>query len=524
MVSEYLMALSWESPNMKKSIRTKSVQKLSPPVSVSPQDTGSIINNNMIFKADTEPSGTGESFQELGVTGLKVASGYIFEEFLPELKGQRGIKIYTEMRDNDATIGAILFALKMILRKVKWNVCLEKEEGENEYSDEQMKFIEFVEQVFFKDMDHPFEEFISEILSMLVYGWSYFEIVWKLRKGYNSPDRHHRSKYNDGKIGIKKIAIRSQDSLDKWEIDEKGNGDILGMWQVSPFGGGRRFIPIDRALHFRTESNKNNPEGRSALRNAYRSYYFKKKIDEIEAVAIERELNGLPVAYIPNETLTSTKDTDKATVEEYKKIVRDVRLNSQAGVVLPSDTFVDKEGSPTNVPLVKLELLSTNGTRAIDTTKVKNDYRLDICRTVLADFVMLGANERGSYALSSDKTELFIEALKGWLNIIASVLNYQAIPKLWEINNYPVEMTPYFEPSDLEPEDLQGLGDFIEKLSGAGMMFFPDDDLESTLRKKANLPAKNINKDLLEEELERQMRIHAKFTSSGEYDDNEENV
>ena len=39
-------------------------------------------------------------------------SGSIFfEEFLPELRGTRGVQAYTEMADNDATVGAILFAI-----------------------------------------------------------------------------------------------------------------------------------------------------------------------------------------------------------------------------------------------------------------------------------------------------------------------------------------------------------------------------------------------------------------------------
>lgn len=50
---------------------------------------------------------------------------------------------------------------------------------------------------------------------------------------------------------------------------------------------------------FRTESVKDNPEGRSILRNAYRSWYFKRRIQEIEAIGIERDLAGLPVIHAP---------------------------------------------------------------------------------------------------------------------------------------------------------------------------------------------------------------------------------
>lgn len=52
-------------------------------------------------------------------------SGSIFfEEFLPELRGTRGVQAYTEMADNDATVGAILFAIEMLMRQCEFHVEL----------------------------------------------------------------------------------------------------------------------------------------------------------------------------------------------------------------------------------------------------------------------------------------------------------------------------------------------------------------------------------------------------------------
>ena len=53
--------------------------------------------------------------QELGRIGQNRYYGtfgpsVFYEEFLPELTGRRGVEAYTEMADNDATVGAILFA------------------------------------------------------------------------------------------------------------------------------------------------------------------------------------------------------------------------------------------------------------------------------------------------------------------------------------------------------------------------------------------------------------------------------
>lgn len=55
--------------------------------------------------------------KEYGRVGANRYGGSFFEEFLPELRGADGIKIYKEMSDNDDMIGAVLFAIKMLIRQ-----------------------------------------------------------------------------------------------------------------------------------------------------------------------------------------------------------------------------------------------------------------------------------------------------------------------------------------------------------------------------------------------------------------------
>ena len=59
----------------------------------------------------------GNAFIELGRSGLARWGGWIYEEFLRELRGRKGVEIYKEMLDNDDIIGAILFAIEMLMRQ-----------------------------------------------------------------------------------------------------------------------------------------------------------------------------------------------------------------------------------------------------------------------------------------------------------------------------------------------------------------------------------------------------------------------
>lgn len=418
----------------------------------------------------------------LGVEGAKISSGFVHDEFLQKLVGERGRRVYREMRDNDSVVSAILFAVEMLLRAVDWTVSSEDEGS-----------AEFLEGVM-DDMSHPWGDFMSNVATMLTFGWQYTEVVYKRRLGQNQSDPRKRSKYNDGRIGIRKLADRSQETLNRWEIDPE-DGSILGMWQDAPNGGrASMFIPIERSLLFRPHLHKGSPEGRSVLRGAYRSWFLLKNIQEIEAIAIERELNGLPVVYVPNALLTATDSTSMAAVEAYKKMVRDIKLNEQGGAVLPSDPYYDAEGKPSSLRQVELQLLNAQGSRAVDTNAVIQRYQGDIARTILADFIMLGQGDRGSFALSRSKVDLFARALEGWLSAIAEVCNRHLVPQLWKLNGFDPETMPALVPGRVAPEDIKELGDYVESLSRAGIMV-ADPDTEDRLRTAAGLPEAPVDEE-----------------------------
>lgn len=419
--------------------------------------------------------------QEIGVTGLKVYGGYVQEEFLKRLEGPRGIKVYTEMASNDATVAAILRAIELMLRPVEWKIEPAADAPEaNEGAD-------FAESLM-GDMSLTWEDFISEALTMLVYGWSYFETVYKRRVGPEERDPAKRSRYTDGRIGIRKLAPRSQDSLDRWEMQD--DGGIAGMWQADPMGRTPpTLLPIERCLLFRTSTHKGNPEGRSILRSAYRSWYKLKTIEDVEAVGIERELAGLPVVRIPARYLTSIDPDDVKVRQAYEKIARDVKFNEQGGIVIPSDVYLDADGKPSSAYIVDVKLLSTGGARAIDTGAVVMRYQRSICRSVLADFLMLGT-DKGSFALSENKTDLFLRSCEVLLDTVAGVLNRYMLPRVWQINALPAETMPAFRPGRVAPVNLDELGKFLRDAAGAGMPLFPDDELERHVRDQAGLPEK----------------------------------
>ncbi len=94
-------------------------------------------------------------------------------------------------------------------------------------------------------MDHSWADFLSEALSFLWTGWDLHEVIFKRRE--------------DGTVGWRKFAFRAQDTVDRWEFDDKGVA--TDFWQVAPPSYKAVKIPLSRCLHLRLTTEKGNPEG-----------------------------------------------------------------------------------------------------------------------------------------------------------------------------------------------------------------------------------------------------------------------
>jgi hypothetical protein len=412
-------------------------------------------------------------FSELGATGLRRSGGYILEEFLPQLQGWKARMVYREMSDNDPIIGGILLAFNEVMGRLDWHI-----EQPEKATPEEMLAYNFICEAF-DDLEDSWDNTLSQILSMLIYGWSVCEVVYKIRGG-KSKNPLYRSKYADGRIGWRKFPIRSQDSFLRWEFGE--HGEIVAMIQQD-IATGMHYIPMQKALLFRTNEFKGNPEGISLLRKAYTSWFYKKRIQEIEAIGIERDLAGLPVVYAPQEWFSSGADAGlTASLTAVQNMVTQVKRNEAEGVVIPYIT--DENGNK----MLTLELLNSGGRRSFDTASIIDRYNKMIATSMLADFVLLGQGTVGSFALGSQKLESWQMIVESLAKSICEVFNKQAIEKLLTLNGFNLNRLPKLVFGQVANADLSVLGPYLNALSDAGLLSPADSDLESWVRAQANMP------------------------------------
>lgn len=411
--------------------------------------------------------------------------GKIDEEQSRNLRGGKAIRVYREMLDSSPEIASSLLLIEHMLRKVDWRV-----ESANDTPEAHEQATE-TEQALFEDMSHSFNDLISEITSMVWAGFSYFETVYKIRRGPDQKEAQYRSKFSDGKYGWRKIELRAQDTIQKWEFDT--DGGIRGAYQRDHGSYSETFLPIEKCLLFRTRSSKGNPEGYSLLRPAILPYTFSKRLKEFEAIGIERNLAGMPVMFVPPEMLSpNASPAIKQSVAELEKWVTRVRLDENWGGLLPSTVKPGGEASGFD-----FKLMSTSG-RQVNTDQIIRRYRDDILMIFRAQFMVLGMNGGGSFALSSNMTNLFSVALGALLDSIAEVINMFLIPRRQRLNGVSTDLDPYIVHGDLESRDLTELAAYMNQLTSSGIVQ-PNEKLERRMLEIADLPVPDVDETLADD-------------------------
>jgi len=436
---------------------------------------GSAISNLINNKNQAVAEVPQKYYSDFGTTGLNRWNGHIDQsDELRELRGSSGIKIYREMRKNDPVISAIFFAIENSLKQANKRIKASTEKSIDKQA------AEFVESCL-SDMSYAWSDTMDFACQMLEVGVSPLEISYKRRLGQNPPkyvSDPGTSKYSDGRVGWRKWSPRPIESLavnDEWIFDD--NGNLQGLNQVDE-NGKKIAIPISKLLIFRTTAAPyNSPQSDPIHRAAYTSYYYSKNFQEIEGIGVERDLNGIPIVYLGN-------DCTKEDFTIAKDLVVNMRVDEQAGIVVPHA----KMGYAPEGQGMLVELLSSFNSRSHNVDDIITRYDKRKALSVLTQFIMLGMDKYGSFALSKTQNDLFVLAISAWLQKIADVINMYAIPRLINYNVFPgMTGMPEIAFNEAGIPDLSAMATFVNSMVG-NEVIHPDAELERHLRQMARLP------------------------------------
>lgn len=415
---------------------------------------------------------------EVGTTGLKISNKTILEESKKELRWPYVIKTYKNM-EKDATVSSAINLFKMMIARIDWRV-----EAPKDATPEQEKKAKFIEQCK-DDMEHSWSDFMQDVSSSYTYGFSVQEKVYRKRQ------RSNGSRYDDNLIGWKKLPIRSQDTISGWIFSEDGR-ELEALEQdlsmISSYGrystlvaknGSKIEIPRKKFMLFRVNPERDNPEGNSLLKSCYTAWKYRTAIEEQEAIGIVRNMVGTPIVKIPPIYMSPDASPEqKAIYEYYKDMVRNLEHNEQSGIVMP--LAYDPESRQ---PLFDFELLSVSSGRQYDTSAIIQRYDYKILTALFADFLKLGQDQVGSFALAGSKTSIMAMAIEARLREIADVLNNDLIPQTFKLNGWNDSEYPKFVYSDLDEEDIDEFGKLVQRVFSVNAIEF-DREIANIIRER----------------------------------------
>lgn len=441
---------------------------------------------------------------ESGYMGLNIFDGVSNEELTRELNFPNSVKTFKEMSYHPA-INAPLTLYQTLISKVNWRFIPPADATEDEKAKAETI------QSMMQDMEGTWREFISDVLSAQLYGFSIHEKVFRKRLKSNG------SKFNDGIIGWKKLPIRSQDTIEKFIFDETGN-EVIGVKQdISRVGSnvGRYtkrkeltvVLPKSKFLHFRFGKHRGDPFGKSALRDAYMPWRYLSIIEEIESHGVAKDLSGLPILMIPPQYLSEDATPAQKSIRAYyEQSMRNLQMNQQSAMILPM--AYDPE---TRQPLFKLELLSLDGKKAMDTDKIKIYYKNLIFTVLVADVLQMGQTSTGSFALGQVKNSLTGSYAESLLQSIVDVLNHDLVKQTYELNGWDTSRMGQFDFEGLESDDLETYSKAAQRLGATGLIPKTLDVINHNLRAMGIDP---LPSDTTEEEL--QAMLTPQTTRSGD--------
>jgi len=384
----------------------------------------------------------------IGVTGLKHIGGRIREEYRNALKNwSTEVKLYLEMRD-DPIIGALTDAIKLPLQAASFDIEAAPGGSPNDEA-----AAEWLWEVLNNMESQPWISHVEDALECLDFGFALSEIVLDKRA--------------DGRLWLKNIDPRGQESLNRWEYDKDEKDKLVSFVQNDPNTGSQYDIPIAKCLHFKYRGRKGNPQGHSILSALYRPYKFARNLEDLEGIGIERDVGGMPIAKLKE------GGYEEADINALKTALKGLRKDEEVYLIEPEGVDIRAYGG---------------GSKIYDVNQVIDRWHKVTLMRFFAQFLILGMGNVGTQALVKGSQDFFVLVLEAVQRYLLETWNLQLVPYLfkfnaWEgISGYPTIV--WEKPGKI---DLAGLLNSLNTAVGA-KLFTPTDIDEDHIRGIADLP------------------------------------
>lgn len=312
-----------------------------------------------------------------------------------ELDGGPSVRDIERMIRNDAHARQLASASKVPIKGAEFEIIAT--EGDNGERD----FVEHALLIPYKQggMTTPFKQVILQMSNAMLYRFQAFEKVWKVQDV---------GKYK-GKVVLHKLGWRPPSTC---KIRTDGNGSFNGFQQEAYKGNKylRQNFDPQRALVYIHGSDENPVLGMTPFDTVYKNYLSKLKVAFFYFAFLENVAFPRTIAKVAGDDPT-----------ELRHLLDKAKMLAHNGIM----------GLYEHEEIEGYE--SQRNTR--DYQSALEYLNWEMSRAVLAQFLDLGTSgERGSFALSKDKSSFFFNQIEGVLNDMAETINNYVIADLVQYN------------------------------------------------------------------------------------------
>lgn len=393
---------------------------------------------------------------ELGNLGVSVDFQSIYNDSLKELQFPYSLRTFDQMAKS-SVVASVLSAVNTIAGQADFYL------DSYDQSDTHLGRKKFVEQCLFYDMKTSFNQVVKDFLTSAQYGFSILEKVFRERR-YSEG-----SLYDDGRIGIKYLPLRSQKSIEEFKYDDMNRELDYVLQRISTNTLLKaedviKKIPSDRILFFRVNPSSNYPQGRSPLADAYMSWRVLEELRGIETVSANRNLNGIPHLSCPSEIMDESSDDpeDKQRVSKLKQQMSRISTGEQAYIITPSDRYDQTEGASAQYDF---KVVTGSSSHLTALGSIISRYKNEVFQAMCADILTIDDGQSASSSLTTNKQTMFNMFVEARLREFIEVINNDLIPDLFARNGWDITKTPKLKYDRVEKLTVAEMAKAIQQLS-----------------------------------------------------------
>jgi hypothetical protein len=288
-------------------------------------------------------------------------------------------------------------------------------------------------------------------------------------------------KRDDGQIGMKDVENRPQVSIERWDVDPSGT--VQGVTQRLARGG-EIYLPRNKIIHLVDDALNDSPEGLGVLRHAVRIAQRLDAYEQLEELAFETDLRGIPIGRAPLKSLRELEAAGKINKAESNRLMQPLRnfinnhiRNRELGIMLDSETYVtqDEKNAPSQVKAWDLELLQGSATGQDAVAIAINRLNYELARVLGTEHLLLGSDGTGSLALGNVKAEDFYMQVQSCLSEMTEAYTRDFIGPLGLLNGWDQKLLPKFKVDSVQPKDAARIAITLKDMATAGAVLGPDD-------------------------------------------------